>query len=202
MKPVTLNVIIPYLEAVIHGDVDAQVHRNLTGGGSTYMPLDPDEFLRQLGEAFALWCQGNTSIYPPKFIDVGCGIGTKVLLAREAGFDAYGIEMSPAYVEIARNLMERSPRHGAGGGYRREVPGHLSKIILGDAVVADYSPYDVIYFFNPSWDREHQLEQRILDTAKPGAIILANNPQLGVWRTVNSPLVRKVTHNVYIRRAS
>jgi SAM-dependent methyltransferase len=35
------------------------------------------------------------------FLDVGCGIGTKGLLAKQAGLDAYGLDRVPEYVSEA-----------------------------------------------------------------------------------------------------
>jgi SAM-dependent methyltransferase len=87
-----------------------------------------------------------------KFLDVGCGLGSKVWIAQELGFDAYGIEINKQYAEIAEEFV---------GPHR---------IICQDGVLyPDYDQYDVVYFFNPMPTSE--LEAAILKGAKQGAII-------------------------------
>lgn len=43
------------------------------------------------------------------FLDVGCGIGSKLVLASELGWRTAGIEMYPAYVESACALCPSTP---------------------------------------------------------------------------------------------
>lgn len=87
-----------------------------------------------------------------RFLDVGCGLGNKVWIAQELGFDAHGIEVNEKYVEIARNLV--SPQ----------------RIRCHDATTyTDYGEYDVIYFFNPM--PSGLLEAAVLSGAKQGALI-------------------------------
>jgi SAM-dependent methyltransferase len=87
-----------------------------------------------------------------RFLDVGCGLGNKVWIAQELGFDAYGIEINQKYVEIASEYI------GA------------DRIFCHDGVTfEDYAQYDVIYFYNPMPSVE--LENAILAKGKKGAII-------------------------------
>jgi protein-L-isoaspartate O-methyltransferase len=86
------------------------------------------------------------------FLDVGCGLGNKVWIAQELGFDAYGIELNKKYAEIACAYVG---------------PG---RVLCQDGVTyPDYSKYDVIYFYNPMPSGE--LETAILNGARDGAII-------------------------------
>ena len=49
---------------------------------------------------------GALSQYPPgRFLDVGCGIGTKLLAAHFMGFTVSGIELHSEYAEVARRLV-------------------------------------------------------------------------------------------------
>src|SRR5262245_17278255 len=50
-----------------------------------------------------------TSLLPPggRVLDVGAGFGSFVLLARQAGFDASGVEIAPFEVEFARRRLAR-----------------------------------------------------------------------------------------------
>lgn len=109
-------------------------------------------------------CYKPVEYKKPLFVDVGCGIGTKLVLAKQFyKFDLAGIECYPDYVKVAREL----------------VP--YAKIIEGNALDQDYSAYDVIYFYCPACNKDIQtkLEARIIETAKPGAYVLANMKMSG-----------------------
>jgi SAM-dependent methyltransferase len=125
-------------------------------GRYPFIPLSPDWFMAQLREAKRIAPDAAT------FIDVGCGIGSKVVLASCIGFRAAGIEIDRDYVKAAKDMLAM----GWGGG----------RVFQGDALKHDYAEYDVVYFYCPMNDHEleRQLEQRILETTKPGALILAN----------------------------
>lgn len=106
------------------------------------------------------------------FVDVGCGVGTKVYLATTfPQLSVEGIEITPQYADIARKLIswERNPTD--------------RRIKTADARLVDYSIYDIIYFYRPMCDRDQEaiLERRIADTMKKGAYVL---PRLGnaIWR--------------------
>lgn len=87
-----------------------------------------------------------------RFLDVGCGLGNKVWIAQELGFDAHGIEVNEKYVEIAQNLVDPQ------------------RVLCQDATTyADYGRYDVIYFFNPM--PSGALEAAVLGGARQGALI-------------------------------
>jgi hypothetical protein len=108
-----------------------------------------------------------------KFIDVGCGIGTKVHLASHY-FDAYGVELHPPYAKSARKLTRTKKFHKF-GGYTAYHTRHLhQRIFQTDALKFNYSGYDVVYFFRPmSNDKmQKELEQRIYKQVKPGTIII------------------------------
>ncbi len=54
-----------------------------------------------------------------RILDVGAGFGSFVLLAREAGFDAFGVEIARFEVELARTrLRRRRPQDDAEAVYR------------------------------------------------------------------------------------
>ena len=157
-------------------------------GAFPYIPLQLAPFLEQLFKARSIlnpdWVSQRYSTYPrPSFIDVGCGIGTKVLIAKQFCLDYYGIEINKKYVEVARKLL---------GDYKKTI-------LQGDARKHDYSPYDIIYFYcpmrvmykkdkkgnyssEPDNRNEVALEQHIITTAKVGAIILANVQQHEAFR--------------------
>lgn len=116
--------------------------------------VDEMEVLRQM---FGYRCAGYSN--QPKLVDVGCGVGTKLLIARQFGFQCYGIELNEDLVRVARNLIYPS-----------------SNIKHADALKEDYSAYDAIYFYCPIRDPrlEAKLERQIIATAKPGTLIIGN----------------------------
>lgn len=139
-------------------------------GRYPYIPLEPSEFLRQLDLTFQYLTETKSLSRRLKFIDVGCGIGSKLVLAVDSShghyLDVRGIEIDPTYHEIACSLFGRFKS-------KEWLDEH---IILGDALKHNYKPYDLIYFYCPfeNGQLEKKLEERIAKTAKPGALILAN----------------------------
>ena len=131
-------------------------------GSYRYIPLPLGIFVSQIS---AVVDYTNPYNYP-SWIDVGCGIGTKVLLAQHMGFNAHGIDLNRRYVALARRLTRQN-----------------HKIILGNALEHDYSGYDVIYFYKPFKNDylEEQLEAHLIGTAQPGAIFMANLKNYQLW---------------------
>jgi hypothetical protein len=87
-----------------------------------------------------------------RFLDVGCGLGTKVTIAGMLGFDAYGLEVNPRYAEIAGECVGKS------------------RILCCDGIsFPSYKDFDVIYFYNPT--PAGDLETVIINRARKGAII-------------------------------
>jgi len=116
------------------------------------------------------------------FLDAGCGIGTKVLIARDMfGLDAAGIDVVPSYVEEAGRL-------GLGG-----------MVALVDVrEFGGYGEQDIVYCYGPFREPDAQaaFEKRLHAAMRPGSILIAVMPTLkprgweclfrvpwqGVWR--------------------
>jgi len=95
-----------------------------------------------------------------KFLDVGCGLGTKMFVAKQEGWDVHGIEINPVYAELAANVV----------GF------HEKRVECCDGIAYDrYGEYDCIYFYTPCRNKDHEvaLEQKIYRGARPGAIIIS-----------------------------
>lgn len=122
-----------------------------------WMPFQCADFLAILFDCVPEMRGGRS------FLDIGCGPGTKMRLASQLyGLDAWGIEIDPAMAKEAEKYA--TSLHG------------LSAVICADALKAGpgaYGAWDLIWLYRPFRDRdlETQLETRIMDEMKPGAIL-------------------------------
>jgi SAM-dependent methyltransferase len=153
-----IQAVLKYVEKTEHDYL-------LTGGDATvhtsFMPHQPADFLAIMSDCVAS-AQGG------KFLDVGCGPGTKMLLAQEIfGLDVHGIELNP---EMAAKANEQFP----------------DRVITGDALNGDglYTVQDIIWLYRPFKDgtKEDELERLIMHRMKPGAILVG-----GAWEMSDKP---------------
>jgi len=93
-----------------------------------------------------------------RFLEVGCGIGTKMQLAESLGFSAYGIEILPELVAEARNegldVVEADARSWRG-----------------------YAEFDTVYVNHPLLDSgaEEAFERELHQAMKPRSVLVAVN---------------------------
>lgn len=125
------------------------------------LPYPFTGFLRmmQLVRRVAL-AMGRTS--PVSFLDMGCGVGLKLVQAAEYFEVVHGVEYDAARAEVADTLIQRSRRA-------------QDRAMVGDALTFDdYGSYDVIYAYKPLSDAEllQQMERRIMAQARPGTIVI------------------------------
>lgn len=118
-----------------------------------WMPFPWPDFTALVGEALPE-SAGDS------FLEIGCGIGTRMLLAREIyGLDVAGIERVPEYAEQARQLGLTVSCEDALGhkGYGLD--------------------WDLIWFNRPFRDPglERQLEAQVWEDAAPGTVIIMAN---------------------------
>lgn len=91
------------------------------------------------------------SIYPPKkgmrVLDIGCGTGTNLRLYHEAGCDVFGIDLSPAMVQMAQMKL-----------------GERAEIRLGDASRLPYSDnsFDLVTGFFTFHEMPNQIRSTVL----------------------------------------
>ncbi len=165
--PVYSNTISRYLSNAHHligrmADPDVNYH-DLGREVDNYpcIPLDPDTFILLLAEGVKLLDTKN--LHKIKFCDAGCGVGDKVILASDIfNLDSFGVEYDPFIYKIARNRL-------------------FKKAILGDITTHDFSPYDIIYAYNPmhSYEGMKKFFDNLVKTARNGAIILLANVSSG-----------------------
>ena len=117
-----------------------------------WMPSDVAQFLVLLIEAIAE--------APGKgFLEIGCGPGTKMMLARDLfGLDVTGFDRVPEFVDAAR--------------------GHGLNAALCDAFdFQAYGKFDIVFFNQPFRDRPTQrgLERLVYSKIRRGAVVICMN---------------------------
>ncbi|WP_337996695.1 class I SAM-dependent methyltransferase [Oleispirillum naphthae] len=132
-----------------------------------------------IGLAFAGY---TTQVIAPRLppgarvLDIGSGFGSCVLAAREAGFDAFGIEIARFEVDFARNrLRQLRPQDEPEKVY-----------LCGDARTLDLAPasLDAVTLWNviehiDDWDTVMDAAARFL---KPGGLVFVICPNYMAWR--------------------
>lgn len=127
-----------------------EASKNIKDGRFTFVPFPCGFFVDTLLDAFFFFGRDRSK----KFLDVGCGIGTKVILASTI-FDAYGIEYDEKYVSLAHAL-------------------NINRVGKADALTFDrYDEFDFIYYYRPihDTDKYRALESKIHREMKSGALI-------------------------------
>ena len=122
------------------------------------IPLNIRQFYKLMLQAKTYY-ENNIDMHKqPKFVDAGCGIGDKMLIASFLGMNAYGIEINKEYHKIVRNMFGES------------------KVILGDIRTQSYKDYDIIYYYSPiKHVHGRKFERKVEDDMKIGAILIPCN---------------------------
>jgi predicted O-methyltransferase YrrM len=161
-----IGALIKALEETLANDSAEQREKRNKAGEFHYIPLSPEQFITQFGQALLLSGAWNRKT-PVRFVDVGCGIGSKLILAGRCSHpfrvpELFGIEKDSRYCTSARKLLKADGQKGA--------------ILNSDALDEDYNLYDIIYFYCPLIDTPKQikLEEKILSTSTKGTVIIAN----------------------------
>lgn len=139
------------------GQQRSQSQKTRENGAYAFIPYEVYHFVEA--------CRFVTCQYLPlsgfhtrKFLDVGCGIGSKLWLARRFFDRCDGIEFDQGYVEESRRYLSLG-----------------SNVIQADALTFPcYKEYDVIYFYHPMMgQKQFDLQEIIAQRCKPGAVIMA-----------------------------
>lgn len=113
------------------------------------------------------------------FLDVGCGIGTKLLLAELMfpGLKCEGIESHPTIAKVAWTLGAR--------------------VKIADAFEYDeYDRFDIVFAYRPcsDFDMESRLERRVMDCMREGAVLFLVGGQVdppASWESISGSVWRK-----------
>lgn len=121
-----------------------------------YLPFMP----YQISDFTAVMIDCVAETHGPEFLDVGCGTGTKMVLAHEL----FGLEVSG--IERDHEMWKTAQNRGTA--------------IFGDALnpLLNYGLYDIIWLYRPFRDNdlEASLEGKIFTEMKSGAIVAG-----GAW---------------------
>lgn len=105
---------------------------------------------------------------PASMVDLGCGVGTKLLLARMLGWDVTGVERHADYAAAARLLVPEAGVH------------------VADAWDWPLEGFDVVYSYRLVVDlaRQDELNRSIVSRMRPGALYFCagSDPRSGVER--------------------
>lgn len=126
-----------------------------------WMPFPLFDFIALVAEALPETEGGS-------LLEVGCGIGTRMLVAHELfGLEAHGIDRVPEYVAQASQMLPEGMT-----GVTAEV---------ADALGWDgYGKYDLLWFNRPFRDRatQRQLEAQVWQDMRPGAVVIWANLEM------------------------
>jgi len=149
IKQSVMNVALHNIECShLHSDPDAPDEENR----HRWVPFPCGSFVDACIEAFYL--TGGV-VKSKKFLDIGCGIGTKVMLA-DVFFDAHGLELKEEYLSVAKIIGCRN-------------------VWQADAMEYEgYGDYDILYFYCPFRDDalESNFEKHVYRHMKPGTVLL------------------------------
>ena len=98
-----------------------------------------------------------------RYLELGCGLGTKFIIAKWAGIcDVTGIESNPYYADIAKQLV-------------RDCDFDSAKIeVIDIREFTHYGDYDILYAYSPlkDWNNQLSFRNRVKDEMKSGATFL------------------------------
>jgi len=133
-----------------------------------YIAIDIPRFLNQLIKLDSLlttdeaYATDDGKYRPVSFLEVGCGQGRNVIIARDSGivrFDRLdGFDLNTVMIEGGSTALKLG-----------------ESLFAADALEFDYGGYDVIFSFRPMANPElqMQLEERMARTMRVGAYLLA-----------------------------
>ncbi len=128
------------------------------------MPFPLFDYIALLAEAMPV-LEGS------RLLEVGCGIGSRMLVAQEIfGLDVSGFDRVDEYVAQAVKL-------------------NLNVWVDDALAFAGYGNYDVLWFNRPFRDPvpQRELEAKVWDAMAPGAVVICANleaPPPRAWMTV------------------
>jgi 2-polyprenyl-3-methyl-5-hydroxy-6-metoxy-1,4-benzoquinol methylase len=99
---------------------------------------------------------------PRTFLDIGCGIGTKLAFMYALGWRVSGIDRHQPYIDAAQELVPEAT------------------LFCADIREVTELPYDVIYMYRPavSEELEQEVERHVVSHLEPGTVVFAPHRDL------------------------
>lgn len=144
-----------------------RLEAHLTPNGPTHdpdwygwIPLKHQTFMTGM-----LACRQTLGHGHHRFLDVGSGIGTKLILAHELGYQAAGIERWQPYVDMSRRIAP------------------FAHVFHANAEDFEFYDFDVVYYYGlaPDMDHDGQIKRHITDRMKPGALFFTARHPFPDW---------------------
>jgi SAM-dependent methyltransferase len=160
MKQMRLTIAPPRQEVPTRFDMPEGTHG--------YIPIDISAFLDLLMRLDALlaldpdFAADDMAYRPVRFLEVGCGSGRNVIIARDCGLLAldriFGFDINTMQIAAGRRSLDLDEEIGE-----------------GDALDFDYSGWDVIFSYRPFSDPvlQRRLEAHMAASMRRGAYLLA-----------------------------
>ncbi|CAE7860188.1 unnamed protein product [Symbiodinium microadriaticum] len=147
------------------------------GESYSYRPFPAGRFVDILIEASAYLGVDKSK----KFLEVGCGPGLKLVLAKFFFNEPHGIDIDTQLLTHARYDL------GVNASFQDALTFHR------------YADYDLIYYYRPFADDEKQeiLERKIISEMKAGAILAPMHTQVDMD---SEPELEKISHYLYRKR--
>ena len=125
------------------------------------IPLNVDRFMYLVADAVRAY-KGKEKT---KFIDAGCGVGDKIVLANMFFDYTYGVELSKFIASCGREINNLGS----------------TQILEGDITTFDFSPYNIVYAYNPIQTEVGMFKffKNLVKTAKPGTVCMFANVESG-----------------------
>lgn len=109
-------------------------------GRFPFIPLQVSEFLNLLDKASKIFTN-NRDRKPRSFIDLGCGFGNNMILARHKGLFVQGVEIDETYINFGREILPNA------------------KFIQGNLLNwRPHRKYDIAYFYKPLYNHKLWLQ--------------------------------------------
>jgi len=163
----TLVRFVDRLKSVAGGNNDKQTY-SVRDGAYDYIPYDIPGFLSLLEKLDNLLAEDADYVTdegryrPVSFLEVGCGPGRNMLIARDCKLinlsSMTGFDINPDQLALGRQVF-----------------GLETELQVADAMSFDYSGFDVVFSFRPfqSIDKQRALEAHIARSMRKTAYLLA-----------------------------
>ncbi|MDP5218394.1 class I SAM-dependent methyltransferase [Ruegeria sp. 2205SS24-7] len=133
-----------------------------------YIPHPLDGFVRQLITVDQMLTHDpdffapSEPYRPVSFLEIGCATGRNLLITKLSGLLH---AKAHAGFDLDVNLVRRG----------QQALGLQDELFVADALTFDYAPYDVIFSYRPIRvpEIQRQLEERMVETLRPGAYVIA-----------------------------